>query len=185
MQEGGRIAAVGPATAQALKAHGFTVSLTPAEDFSAVGLAAALLGAIPHPDHAATRVLLPLSAQADTVLETALRGAGHRVDRVDAYRTVAVSPAPDATPEADIVLVGSGSIARSLARSFPSQPARPRVVAIGDPTACALRELDLPVDAIATTHTIDGLLDAAARLIAEDSTPAHQSRSNREENTRS
>ena len=132
------VAAVGPATADALRERGFEVTLQPEHDFSATGLAEALLtvigGAVPGADGSgadgsgadgrgadrdgedpaagssagARRLLLPLSEIASTELERALAAAGHAPDRVTAYRTV---PAPcDAAREAEIAAGGADTI---------------------------------------------------------------------------
>ncbi|UBH06961.1 uroporphyrinogen III methyltransferase [Leucobacter sp. Psy1] len=184
---GGAIAAVGPATAEALTARGLDVALTPDGDFSADGIAEALLDLL---GEEPTRILLPVSEIAGTTFERALREAGHRVDRVTAYRTL---PAPEtretveaaalvASGACDAILVTSGSIAREVARRFAPLPDTTRVVSIGHPTARALREAGVRVDAIADPHTADGLLDALERLdllsAAEhpDLTPAPESR---------
>lgn len=186
---GGRVAAVGPATAEALERHGFAVDLMPGERFSAVGLAEAFAA------HSGTdtgssdlreaKLLLPISEIADHVLENELRGLGHRVTRVDAYRTVTVlpdrDPFADIEPVADIepfgyvdpvrtlrsaVLVTSSSAARALAEHLTPLPNDTLLAAIGDPTARTLQHLGLRADVVATTHTIPGLLTALAQFHA-------------------
>ncbi|MGW9020968.1 uroporphyrinogen-III synthase [Leucobacter chromiiresistens] len=160
-----RVAAVGPATADALRAHGFDPDLAPAADYSAVGLAEALLAL---PGEAALRFLLPVSELADRTLESALERAGHRIDRVSAYRT---QPAPrDAAVESrvragdiDVILVLSASGAREVARRFAPLPAEVQLAAIGAPTARALAEHGLAADVTADPHTVANLLDRVAR----------------------
>lgn len=160
-----RVAAVGPATADALRAHGFDPDLAPAADYSAVGLAEALLAL---PAEVALRVLLPVSELADRTLESALERAGHRIDRVSAYRT---QPAPrDAAVESrvragdiDVILVLSASGAREVARRFAPLPAEVQLAAIGAPTARALAEHGLAADVTADPHTVANLLDRVAR----------------------
>ncbi len=159
-----RIAAVGPATADALRAHGLDPDLVPPADYSAVGLAAALLEL---PLDGSLRFLLPVSELADRTLETALQGAGHRVDRVTAYRTL---PAPRDTAieervargEIDVILVLSGSGAHEVARRFAPLPPRVRLAAIGAPSARALAEHGLVADIVAEPHTVSNLLDRVA-----------------------
>lgn len=167
------IAAVGPATADELRERGFDVDLVPEHDFSARGLAAALLGRL----DTAAALLLPLSALADDTLADALRDAGHAAERVDAYRTV---PAPaDPSLEAavtagiDAVLVSSGSVARELARRLAPAPAAARLIAIGPPTARALAQHGLDADATADRHTVDGMLDALETVVARPPGEAH------------
>lgn len=196
------VAAVGPATAEALRERGFTVTLQPEHDFSAAGLAAALLdriggaasgavGADPATARSAgavdaRRLLLPLSEIASTELELALAAAGHAPERVTAYRTV---PAPrDAPREAEIaaggvdaILVLSGSGAAEVAQRFgPPRTGAPGgalpggalLAAIGAPTARALAAHGLRADAVAARHTVDGLLDALAERFADPASPS-------------
>ncbi|MGJ0203834.1 uroporphyrinogen-III synthase [Leucobacter sp. gxy201] len=161
------IAAVGPATAAELRRHGLTAALVPAEEFSAAGLAELLRSAIPVP----AKLLLPLSEIAGTELETALRDAGHDVDRVDAYRTLPTADDPVAahavaagSPE--ILLASSASVAREIARRFAPLPPASFVVAMGEPTARALQRSGIAPDVVAAHHTIAAMLDAAEQLLA-------------------
>lgn len=183
-----RIAVVGPGTAAAARSAGLSVDLMPEKDFSTDGLIAALdarlkadpgtdpvteqsAGQIPNLDTEAQRILLPLSHLSDARLQTWLEAAGYLVDRVTAYRTVPVEHAPgsrtafaDAVTDSDVVLVTSGSAARALAANLSGidTAVPPTIVAIGEPSAAALREVGLTAQAVAATQTIDGLLDAVA-----------------------
>lgn len=130
-----RIAAIGPATAEALRGHGLRVDLVP-ETHTQEGLRDAL---------PAGRLLL---AAAD----------GARRDVLDAdflplYRTVEL--AVD-IPDADVALLMSGSAARALAAGGARVP----VVAIGPQTAEEARKRGLDVVAIAQNHDLDGLIAA-------------------------
>lgn len=169
------IAAVGPATAAALAAHGLTAALTPTSEFTGAALGAELVERLATATPSA-RVLLAVAAAAGDDVERALRDAGHRVDRVTAYRTV---PAPrDPAGEREVaahgvaaVLVTSGSVARELAARFDAGPAGALTVAIGPPSAAVLVELGRPADVVASHHTIPGMLDAlAAHLTAHPQT---------------
>ena len=134
-----RIAAVGPATADALRGHGLGVDLV-AEAHSQEGLRDAL------PEG---RLLL-----------TAAEGARRDVldaDFVPLYRTVELRP--DA-PEGDVALLMSGSAARALAATGACIP----VVAIGPQTAAEARKAGLDVAAVAQNHDLDGLVDALVGL---------------------
>lgn len=199
---GGRVAAVGPATAEALERHGFAVDLMPRDRFSAVGLAGAFAAHsgvdAESSDLRDAELLLPISEIADHVLENDLRGLGHRVTRVDAYRTVTVSPDgdpfADVEPVADVepiggvelygkvdpvrtprsaVLVTSSSAARALAEHLAPLPNDTLLAAIGDPTARTMHDLGLRTDVVATTHTIPGLLTALAQFHASHSHHFH------------
>lgn len=195
--EGARIAAVGPATAQALAGAGLAPDLVPPNDYTGRGLGEALsaalsasprtsagpsgelgFGAPAFGDTAAPRVLLPVAAGAGHDLERALAAAGERVDRVTAYRTVPTERHAGAERAAldsgiDAILVTSGSVARELAVRCQPLPPAARIVAIGPPTARALAELGIRPHLVATSHTLPGMLDAlAAAVDASAANPA-------------
>ena len=130
-----RIAAIGPATAEALRSHGLRVDLV-AATHSQEGL----------------RDELPEG----TLLLAAAEGA--RQDVLDAdflplYRTVELRPE---IPDVDVALLMSGSAARALAATG----ARVLAVAIGPQTAAEARAAGLDVAAVAATHDLDGLVEA-------------------------
>jgi uroporphyrinogen III methyltransferase / synthase len=130
-----RIAAIGPATAAALREHGLHVDLVP-ELHTQEGLREALPGG---------RLLL-----------AAAEGARRDVldaDFVALYRTVELPQAVDA----DIALLMSGSAARALGTRMP-------VVAIGPQTAAEARRIGLDVVAVAEVQSVDGLVEALASL---------------------
>jgi uroporphyrinogen-III synthase len=134
-----RIAAIGPATAEALRAHGLRVDLVP-QTHTQEGLRAELPPG---------RLLLAAAE-------------GARRDVLDAdflplYRTVELTPPP---PDGDIALLMSGSAARALAATGSRLP----VVAIGPQTAAAASEAGLEVLAEAERHDLDGLVDAVRSL---------------------
>jgi uroporphyrinogen-III synthase len=130
-----RIAAIGPATAAALREHGLRVDLVP-ETHTQEGLRDAL------PD--------------GRLLVAAAEGARRDVlaaDFVALYRTVELPQEVDA----DIALLMSGSAARALRTRMP-------VVAIGPQTAAEARRLGFDVVAVAEPHTVGGLVEALASL---------------------
>ncbi len=130
-----RIAAIGPATAESLRAHGLHVDLV-AATHTQEGL----------------REELPEG----TLLFAAAEGARQDVleaDFLPLYRTIELQP--DA-PTADIALLMSGSAARALAATGARLP----VVAIGPQTAAEARAAGLEVVAVAATHDLDGLVEA-------------------------
>ncbi|MET3803879.1 uroporphyrinogen-III synthase [Nakamurella sp. UYEF19] len=111
-----RVAAVGPATAAALRTAGLPVDLLPEHGGSAAALATIWPAA--HPDES---VLLPQSEIAGPILRERLRDKGFRVESVTAYRTLpqplAESVAADLVDgEYEAVLLTSPSTAESLAR---------------------------------------------------------------------
>ncbi len=130
-----KIAAIGPATAAALREHGMRVDLVP-DTHTQEGLRDALPPG---------RLLL-----------AAAEGARRDVidaDFVPLYRTVELAVE---APDADVALLMSGSAARALAASGARIP----VVAIGPQTAAEARTAGLDVAAEATTHDVDGLVEA-------------------------
>jgi uroporphyrinogen-III synthase len=130
-----RIAAIGPATAEALRTHGLRVDLV-AATHTQEGL----------------REALPEG----TLLLAAAEGARRDVldaDLLPLYRTIELRPD---VPEADVALLMSGSAARALATAGARVP----VVAIGPQTAAEARAAGLEVAAVAATHDLDGLVEA-------------------------
>ena len=130
-----RIAAIGPATAEALRSHGLHVDLV-AATHTQEGLR----------DELPTGTLL-LAAAEDArrdVLEA---------DFLPLYRTIELRPE---APDADLALLMSGSAARSLAAGGARIP----VVAIGPQTAAEARAAGLEVVGVAATHDLGGLVEA-------------------------
>lgn len=169
----GRVAALGPGTALALREAGFDVALVPDDDFSGAGLAAALRAALVEAGRPC-RVLLPVSEIAGDTIERALRQDGHEARRVTAYRTLQTPP--DAESAAlvaaggfDAILVTSGSAAAAIAEHLAPLPPATRLAAIGPPAAAALAAAGLRAHLVARTHTIPGLLDALAARGGEGS----------------
>jgi uroporphyrinogen-III synthase len=130
-----RIAAIGPATAEALRSHGVHVDLV-AATHTQEGLRDEL------PD--GTRLLAAAEGARRDVLEA---------DFLPLYRTVELRAE---VPEAELALLMSGSAARALAAAGARMP----VVAIGPQTAAEARAAGLDVAAVATTHDVDGLVEA-------------------------
>jgi len=138
-----RLAAIGPRTAEALRAHGLEPDLVPR-----TATQEGLLAELP-----AGRVLLAAAEGARRLL-VEKRGA----DFLPLYRTVEL--VPDLPPEGDVALVASPSAARALAASGATLP----VVAIGPQTAAAACDAGLEVAAEADEHDADGLVSALASL---------------------
>jgi uroporphyrinogen-III synthase len=141
-----RVAAVGPGTAEALRAHGIEPAFVPVES-SQEGL----LREFPRP---AGRVLFAAA-------EGARRGPIDELhaDFVPLYRTRLLAPEP---PDADVVVLASGSAARAYAGIGGSAPA----VTIGPETSRVALSSGLVVVREAATHDLDGLV-AAVRDVME------------------
>jgi uroporphyrinogen-III synthase len=156
-----RVAVVGPATADAVRADDVN-PLVPEEAGGAAALVGPLVAAI---RAAATdsgappaRVLFAGGDLAATTLTDGLRQAGLEVDDVVVYRTVPVTDLPDAAVRAwrsgavdDVVLTSPSAVNGLLTVLGPPAPRsdRPlRVAAIGDTTAAAATTAGLRVDVV-------------------------------------
>ena len=156
------VAAVGPGTADALRRRLGIVADVVAERSVAEGLVDAMP---PGPG----RVLVPRAAEGRPALADGLRARGFVVDEVEAYRSVAVTPPPDAVAAAagaDAIAFASGSTVRAWvsAVGVPSTP--PVIACIGPTTAEAATAAGLHVTAVADPHTLDGLVDALRSALA-------------------
>ncbi len=157
------VAAVGPATADALRAAGIEPDLVPAahrasglvEEFPAVGRTSG-----------EGRVLFPCGDLAPSTIPDGLAGKGWEVRRVVAYRTVALPP-----PEPELLgrVAGADAVtftATSSAQAFAAlagpdgRPLRvPRlVVCMGPTTAAAARALGMTGVAEASGPTTEGIV---------------------------
>jgi uroporphyrinogen III methyltransferase/synthase len=162
------VAAIGPATADALKRRGIYVDVTPDPDqYTAEGLLVAFAG---QPEVRGSRVFLPRAEGARDVLIDGLVERGATVDEITLY--VAASPKdPDAeglrrlrAGEIDVVTFASSSAVRNLVAMLGDdlEPLRQtRIACIGPITAATVEELlGRPRDIVAQEHTIPGLVRA-------------------------
>jgi uroporphyrinogen III methyltransferase/synthase len=169
---GRRVAAIGPATADALAEHGVRPDLVPSE-YRAEGLLERLRGAITPAD----RVLLPRAAQTRDVLVTGLRRLGAQVTEVPAYATRRAEAGTARLREAlaagtiDAVTFTSSSTARNFAELFTEDErrqwlARPTVASIGPITAATAAEYGMQTDVMPSEYTIPALARALAEHFA-------------------
>lgn len=153
------IAAIGPATARALHAHGVTAILIPDEY-----IAEAIVESIG--DVTGQCILLPRADIAREALAVELRARGAIVDEIAAYRTVPVQPDPDGLLEfqrgVDVITFTSSSTVRNFVALVERDAISPQalIACIGPITASTARELGLRVDIQATNYTMDGLIAA-------------------------
>jgi uroporphyrinogen III methyltransferase/synthase len=158
---GVRVAAIGPGTAEVLRARNVVADLVP-EEF----VAESLLASFPDPAPDDRRaVLLARAEVARAVLPDGLRAKGWTVDEVDAYRTITGSPSEDAlakVDDADVVTFTSSSTVERFIAAVGASRVPARVACIGPITAATAREHGLHVDVEASVHTIDGLVAALA-----------------------
>ena len=167
-----RVAAIGPATADALAEHGVRPDLVPGE-YRAEGLLERLRGVITPAD----RVLLPRAAQTRDVLVTGLRRLGAQVTEVPAYATRRADAGAARLREAlaagaiDAVTFTSSSTARNFAEMFTEEERRSwlgrvTVASIGPITAATATEYGLTTAVMPDEYTIPALARALAEHFA-------------------
>jgi uroporphyrinogen-III synthase len=168
--DGTRLAAVGPATAAALRAGGLHVGHVPAE-YRTVAIADGL-GEV-----AGRRVVLARADSASADLALALRSRGALVEEVVAYRTCE-GPEASRAKLADVLEEGvdgvtftSGSTVRGLLRlaedaalNLPALPA----YCIGPVTAEVARQAGFSVPVVAAEHTAAALAAAIAAHLSTE-----------------
>jgi uroporphyrinogen-III synthase len=159
-----RLAAVGTATARELE----SLARRPVDLVPTIQRADALVAAFVEREPSPRRVLIAQADIAAPTLADGLRAAGHEVTVVTAYRTVA--PEPDraleiAGADADAVLFASGSAVESWCRRFGAETP-PIAIAIGPTTAGVAERFGLKLSAVATDHSLDGLVTELERAVA-------------------
>jgi uroporphyrinogen-III synthase len=138
------VAAIGPGTAEALRSAGHEPALVPA-----VSTQEGLVAELPRPTG---RVLF---AGAEAARDYLVEQLG--ADFVPLYRTVELEPARPL--EGDLVVLASASAARAYARLDSGLAA----VSIGPETTRAAEAGGVRVAAEASTHDLEGLVDAVER----------------------
>lgn len=162
---GPRWAAVGEATAKALRARGVEADLVPAESNGA-SLGEAL------PDPKGARVLLVRASLADPDLPSTLRKRGAEVAEVTAYQTIE-GPGESrdelrralSEPDLSAVVFASGSAVRGFLKL--SGTTRLPAVTIGTRTGAVAREAGFTVAAVASKPDVQGLADAVERAMTQ------------------
>lgn len=155
------LAAIGPATQQALRAYGLMADLVP-ERHDSEGLVAALKRrAAP-----SSSLLLLRGERTRGQLVPQLRDAGFHVDELIVYRTVDID-APDPqildrmkAGKLDWVFVTSVAIGQALYTAYGSALHQCRLVSISPRVTQELKNLGYQVAAEAHTATTDSMLDA-------------------------
>ena len=159
---GPRLCAIGPATAEALRARGLEPDVVP-EEFVAESVVAAL-SAVPL---AGRRILLPRAAGARDVIPAELGRLGARVDVLPVYRTVIPAGLEQNARELfsslrpHWITLTSSSTVRHLLAAVPRELLEGvRLASIGPVTTRTAREAGLEVAVEAQTFTVDGLVEA-------------------------
>lgn len=172
---GCKLAAVGPATADALKAAFLTPDIVPAGGFTTAALADAIVATR---DWTGKRVLLARADIATPALPEALAAAGAVVEEAIAYRTTCPEALPDAALAALrentvdwITFTSSSTVANFLtmldrAGIHKATLTRARLAAIGPVTAQTLAQTWRPCDIQPPDATAESL--AAAMIDAQE-----------------
>ena len=158
------IAAIGPATGEALRRRGAEVAYIP-EVFVGEALGEGL------PKVAGSRIMLPRAAESRSVLPDILRRRGGRVDEFHLYKAIQVYPDAEALAalrgKLDALTFTSPSTVRHFMQVMNSAdldptalPGSPVVACIGPITAQAAQSAGLNPGVVAATHTIPGLIQA-------------------------
>ena len=185
---GVKIACVGQATADRVRAFGINPELVPIGEQSSLGL----LDEFPPYDDIfdpVNRVLLPRADIATETLAEGLRERGWEIEDVTAYRTVRAAPPAAHTREMiktggfDAVCFTSSSTVRNLVGIAGKPHARTIVACIGPKTAETAAEFGLRVDVqpevAAVGPLVEALAEHAARLRAEGALPPPRKKSRR------
>jgi hydroxymethylbilane synthase len=151
-----KLAAIGPATARALAALGLSVDFVPTR-YLGEQVAAEL------PVEPGCRVLLLRADLASDVLARGLVERGVKVQDIDAYRTIMPEVKDVDWKGIDAITFTSSSTVNNLMDMLGDRKAdlaNADVFCIGPVTAETARAAGLNVAAVATEHTVDGLLAA-------------------------
>jgi uroporphyrinogen III methyltransferase/synthase len=163
-----RIAAVGPGTAEVLRANFLTADLMPAK-FTTEALADHLTAGPQPVARPGVRFLLARADIATDTLPAALKAAGASVEELVVYRTIRPAALPAAAVEAlrtgraDWITFTSSSTVENflaLAQAAGVEPGRAKLASIGPVTTEALTAHALTPTVAADPHTIDGLVAA-------------------------
>ncbi len=163
-----RIAAIGPATKEAIEKHGLDVHVVPKE-YVAESVVKALKKRTE-----GRRVLLVRAKVARDVIPNELRKAGAAVDVIEAYETVLPKTSraelmkafKDARKRPDVITFTSSSTARNFVELIGERAAYSgmldgvKLASIGPVTTATLKELGLKADIRAKEYTIPGLVEA-------------------------
>jgi uroporphyrinogen III methyltransferase/synthase len=169
---GRKLAAIGPATATALRGHGLVPEVVP-ERFVAEDLAEALLSHL----EPGARILLPRAEEARMALPRLLVQAGAEVDVVPVYRMGRPREIPAEARAVieqggvDLLTFASSATVHNFAalvgeRKFRELAGRAVVAAIGPITAATLEEYGITPQVQPASYTIPALAQAAIEYFA-------------------
>lgn len=160
----GIVFAIGAASAAAARAAGFGDVRMPDDGAHNVALTRLIASA------EVSSVVIPRSTAAPMSLTEDLRALGIEVHDARLYSTGPVEQRPESAAaiergEIDAVIVRSGSAARALAQFVQVWPGSTAIVAGGKPTATVLREVGLPVSAIAEHPDADCVVSTTLTVL--------------------
>lgn len=171
-----KLAAIGPATAVALREHGLVADVVPA-DFRAEGLVASLGEEI----MPGQLLLLPRAQEAREVLPEEMVNRGAIVHVVPSYKTASPAALPPATESAlkngdlDVLTFASSSTVTNFARlvghdQFQELAAKAVIAAIGPITAATLEKFGLSAQIQPKSYTIPALAQAIVEYFQTSTT---------------
>ena len=166
----GRIAAVGASTKATIESYRLKVDRVPTEY-----VAEGIVEAFAQDDLRGQRILMPRASVARDVVPDELKKLGAVVDVLDVYRNVVPDDAPRRAAEAFqtkpdwVTFTSSSTVKNLLAVMDRSKLAGVRLASIGPVTSDTLRKHGLSVDAEASPHTMDALVDAIIQHAANSS----------------
>lgn len=158
------VAAIGPATAEALRERGVEPDFVP-QAYVGEALAEGL------PQVTGQRILLPRAAGSRPTLPLALEARGAQVDEFHLYRAVGLIPDPSAvqalregvdalTFTSPSTLRGFLQLVRQVELDATDLPGEPIVACIGPITANAAAQAGLSPAVVAERYTVEGLVEA-------------------------
>ncbi len=156
-----KVAAIGPATRDALRRYAVVADLVPPEY-----VAESLVDAFGGVDVAGKNILVPCSVKARPALTKGLKEAGAIVDRVHIYDAVKPqidSVLLDEVKKADLITFASSSTVRNFVQIVGKTTAT--IACIGPITADECIAQGLSPHIIAKEYTIDGLVQAIVEYI--------------------
>ncbi|MGQ9843836.1 MAG: uroporphyrinogen-III C-methyltransferase [Spirochaetota bacterium] len=161
-----KIAAIGPATAHALRQYSIVPDLIPQEY-----VAESLIDAFSTVDIDNKSILIPCSAKAREVLYAGLKEKGANVERVDIYDTI-IPTVDEETKKsvltADIITFTSSSTVRNFVDIMQKDYTDTALIAcIGPITAREANKHGLTPHIVAQEYTIDGLVDALVKFLKQ------------------
>lgn len=158
-----KLAAIGPATVEALTAYHLNADVSP-DAYRAEALAEALA-----PHAKGKRFFLARASRGREVLAEMLASAGGIVRQAVVYNSTDVAtPSPEIVEalnagRIDWTTVTSSAIARSLVNLFGDALSKTKLVAISPVTAEVLSELGHPPSVVANTFTAEGIIEGIQR----------------------